>query len=193
MPPVPADPPRGTALIVAGSVILALAVVGVLGTAVVNVVQSGSLSVGECISVEEYRSRNLNPVAIDCSRDDALYELASKGDGSAKCADGERDDSESYALLVNDVTTYCFALNARQGACYHVEVEENIFEPVSCASSGATAKVDLRVDGSIDTSECDEEANVLMIPQPARLYCFVVPQARIRAIESSGMESHVGR
>jgi len=178
-PPQPASPTRGTPLIAVGAVILALGllgVVGALGAAALNVAKAGRLSVGECIGVDQYRARNLNAKAIDCSRDDALYELASKGDGTAKCPDGERDDSASYALLINDAITYCFALNAREGACYHLEVEDNIFEPVSCNSSESmVVQVDRRVDGSTDTSACGGDANAVTIPEPARVYCFVIP------------------
>lgn len=163
----------GTTMIVLGIVILVLGSLVVVGN-LARKVSDATISVGECITEETYTSRDLTPKAADCSDEDALYELASRGDGSANCPDGKRETS-GYAALVSDDRTLCFALNAREGRCYHVVIEENSFTPVSCNSPRATLKIERRIDGSTDESECETGTRPVTFPKPARLYCVTSP------------------
>lgn len=173
-PPAPAKS-RGTALIAIGAVVLGLGVLGNVARIATSVGESASsLAVGECITDDSYAARNMHPDAVDCSDDDALYELASKGDGSATCPDGEREQS-GYALLITDTLTYCFALNAKEGACYDVDVSTNLFTPASCGSADAAIKIERRVEGSSDESECEPGQNAVPFPKPERIYCVASP------------------
>jgi hypothetical protein len=158
-------------LIVLGAVLL---VAGFAGVAANLGRHSRTLSVGQCISESDYAARDMRPTPIDCGRADAVYELASQGGGSATCPDGEREHT-GYAALVNDAVTYCFALNVREGACYSVEVAKNLFTPVPCSSPRAVTKIERRVDGSTDESECPSETKAVSFPEPARLYCVSSP------------------
>lgn len=171
-PPPPPPPPqktRGTALIAIGAVVLVLGLFAVAATGVSRLGGS-KLAVGECITNTEYEKRDMRPEPVDCSRDDAIYELASTGDGAANCPDGKRDDSD-YSALTNDRLTYCFLLNFAEGACFDVDPVQNLFTPEPCSS--ARVKVERRIDGSTDSSECDAGSNAVSYPEPKRLYCLV--------------------
>lgn len=170
-PPPPARGSSGTVLIVLGAVLL---VAGLAGVAANLGRHSGTLSVGECISAEDYGAGDMRPTPVDCGQAGAVYELASTGGGSATCPDGERENS-GYAALVNDTLTYCFALNIREGSCYRVEVAKNLFIPVSCSSPQAVSKIDRRVDGSTDESKCPSGTKAITFPEPVRLYCVSSP------------------
>jgi hypothetical protein len=168
----------GTALIVVGSLVLVLGVVGVAGTSLLKAGNSGTgtdaLRVGDCVTDKDYVARRVDAEAVDCTRDDAIYELAAKGDGAAKCPDGKREDS-SYSLLVNSGHTYCFTFNVREGSCYHVDADKNDLTAVPCTSSEATVKVDRRIDGTTDVAECPEGTKGQALPDPPRLICLTRP------------------
>lgn len=174
-PPPPGwGPPqkvRGSGLIAAGTVLLVLGLLGGAASALRGTNQS-RLAVGDCITDSDYDNRVMRPEAVDCSRKDAIYELASKGDGEAKCPDGERERSD-YSALTNNKTTYCFLLNLADGACVDVDTVRNLFHPAPCST--ATAKVERRIDGTTDESRCGPDANGVSYPEPKRLYCFVSP------------------
>jgi hypothetical protein len=134
---------------------------------------SRGLSVGQCITDKGF-SANTAPAPVDCEQDDAVYELASKGNGAATCPDGKRADSD-YMTLSNSSHTYCFLLNVREGACYHIDDARNGFEPVACASNDATVKIERRVDGSTEETQCETGTKGLSFRDPARVYCLAAP------------------
>jgi hypothetical protein len=162
---------------VVGSVILALSVLGILGQAQRHGhgAANGGLAVGQCVTDSEYGARNMDPEVVDCSAPNALYELASRGDGSAVCPDGKREDSR-YALLVNHSLTFCFIPNLREGACYHADAHSNLISPRDCGDSTANTEVARRVDGRADPDLCESGTKEVSFTLPARSYCLQLPR-----------------
>lgn len=193
-PPVPPQPygapPRksGTAMIVIGAILLVLGLLGLAGRMASRAAESssssgsgasssggsGGLAVGDCITGDQYDKADMNLTAVSCSGAEAIYELASKGGGSAPCPDGKRDDS-NYAVLVNESITYCFILNVEEGDCFDVSEASKRVTPVECSDPDAVTKVVKRVDGSTDTAVCGSGATTVTFPRPARVYCVEAP------------------
>lgn len=187
----PARPPAassGTALIVIGSIMLALGVLGIAG----RLAQGSSTSpehsphqsdtatgtdqwqVGQCLAEFNVRIGMLTSSA-DCDDATSTYEIASEGDPKATCPDGKRDGSV-YSILANDSLTLCLLLNLREGHCYkRMQGAGTVssLSPVDCDDSRyADVKVIKRVDGSTDTALCPADAVRVTYPTPARLYCL---------------------
>jgi hypothetical protein len=178
VPPSPTIKSGGSALIVVGAAVMVASLVTVAASAL-NIDDSTlvphQLAIGQCVTDKDYRAKNIDNASVACQRVDAVYELASKGDGSAPCPDGKRDDTD-YVALTNDRFTYCFALNLREGACYHVEDQKHIITPVACTSEDATVRIDRRIDGSTDITQCDTGTKGLSLPVPPRVYCVVAAE-----------------
>jgi hypothetical protein len=187
-PPTPAqfyptgDPPphparSGTALIVAGSLVLAFGMLGILGQATNGVSQhrssTHSPNIGQCISQSDFEHKNLGPAPQDCQNLDAIFEVASTGGASANCPDGKFEDS-TYTVLGNASTRLCLMLNFKQGECYSASGDSRFptFTPAGCNGSGFTFKVVERADGNSDTESCPEGTKGVAYPSPARLYCL---------------------
>lgn len=122
----------GTALIVIGVVLLVLGLLGLAGRMATRASESssssessassrsvpssvpssdpgssksrgaGDLAVGECITSDQYATAGMDLTPAGCSNPQAIYELASKGGGSATCPDGKRADSDYSVLAVCD-------------------------------------------------------------------------------------------
>lgn len=183
-------PPKksGTAMIVIGVVLLVLGLLGFAGRVASRTSErssssgsessgsggSGGLAVGDCITGDQYAKADMNLTAVNCSGADAIYELASKGGGSATCPDGKRDDSD-YAALINESTTYCFILDVEEGDCFDVNEASKRVTPVECSDPSAVTKIVKRVDGSTDTAVCGSGAKAVAFPEPARVYCVEEP------------------
>jgi hypothetical protein len=191
-PPAPPGPPpyyppgypaprppgsSGTALIVVGSILLGLGVLGILGGAA-NVVSqhrgsAQSADVGQCVGAFAMQHNDLSPKPQDCDKPSSTWEVAAKGDRSANCPDGKREDSD-YAVLFDGTTTLCLLLNLKQDQCYTMAggAKDPAFVANSCDSSMPGIKVVKRVDGSTDTTLCPTETKAVSYPSPARLYCL---------------------
>lgn len=198
-PPPPPAPPKqstsGTVMIVIGSLLTVLGLVGAglaaLGAtddlAPTGAQSSGApsppasgdpdgLQVGQCITDEQYASAEMSPQPTDCSEPAAVYELASQGTGpTATCPDGLREDS-GYAVLFNSAKTFCFVLNVGEGECFHVDPDAQLFSPVDCTDPSANSKIDKIFDGTDDLSLCPAGPQGAAFPVPARTYCVVPPQ-----------------
>ena len=177
----PAPRPRGssgTALIVVGSILFTfgvLAVFGHLGRAAFQAGRSArSANVGQCIAESNMRENNSTPApGQDCDKPDSIFEVAAKGDGSALCPDGKRQDS-LYAYLFDGTTTLCLMLNLKQGHCYTASgtAENPQFDAADCNGSATVIRVAKRVDGSADVALCPAGTKPISYPTPARLYCL---------------------
>ncbi len=177
-------PPRrgGTGLIIAGSVLLALSLLGIIGNiakhagkAAQEVEHPNGLAVGECITDGEYSQADMSPKPVDCSEPEAVYQLAYRGSGTATCPDGERENSD-YAVLTNSASTYCFTINLAEGSCYRVDAKNNTFDRVSCTDPKATTKVAQRIDGKSDPALCGADMTSVTFPEPPRVYCLEAPR-----------------
>jgi hypothetical protein len=180
-PPYPAPYPvptrrgsSGTALIVTGSLLLALGVLGFLGRLVgTSGPSERSAHVGQCLSQTDFQDSNLTAPARDCAEPDSIFEVASKGDASANCPDGKLDGS-AYAFLRKDSTTLCLMLNLKQDHCYTATgtADNPSFAPATCAGAGPRIKVVKRDDETSDVTRCPEGSRAFSYPNPARLYCL---------------------
>ncbi|WP_454788250.1 LppU/SCO3897 family protein [Mycolicibacterium lutetiense] len=133
---------------------------------------SGDLAVGECITSDQYATAgsDLNPA--DCSNPEAIYELVSKGGGSATCPDGNRADSD-YNVLMDESRTYCFIVDLEEGECFNLD--DKLVTRVECSDPNAVIKIVKRVDGSTDPAVCDSGSHAVAFPEPARVYCAGKP------------------
>lgn len=189
-------PPKksGTAMIVIGAVLLVLGLLGLAGRMASLASESnsssasstssapstssasgasksgasGDLAVGECITSDQYATAGMDLTPAGCGNPEAIYELASKGGGSATCPDGKRADSD-YSVLMDKTRTYCFILDIEEGECFNIE--DKLITPVECSDPNAVIKIVKRVDGSTDPAVCDSLSRAVAFPEPARLYC----------------------
>lgn len=172
--PSPAPKPAGTPMIVVGAVLLALGLLGPVAAAVGRQGANTALRTGDCITNEQYQAGYMTPKPVDCTSPDAVFELATVGDGQMNCPDGRRMRS-GYALLTSDSTTYCFIANFTEGACYRVDAETDDVARVDCTDPQANVEIARRIDGSTDVSNCDSDAHTVSFPTPPRAYCIVTP------------------
>lgn len=199
--PAPPAKPRGTGLIVAGSVIVVLSMIG----GVVRVAgmsqdlassprpsassapsvprfpipttrrpaPTGGLVIGDCVVDSDFGGRNPKPT--NCSDPRAVMELVSKGAANAPCPDGKRRNESAYTTVFWADATMCFAANFVEGDCYSVNTvdpSKSPFKFESCGSRDAQIKVAQRVDGTTDPTACRPGLKPISYPQPARLYCL---------------------
>lgn len=137
--------------------------------------QSGGaddLAVGECITGVQYATAGSDITPTDCSDPEAIYELVSKGGGSATCPDGKRADSD-YNVLMDDTRTYCFIPDLAEGQCFNID--DKLITAVECSDPTASIKIVKRVDGSTDPAVCDSGSHAVTFPEPARVYCAEAP------------------
>ncbi|MGB8407199.1 MAG: hypothetical protein WCE30_24370 [Mycobacterium sp.] len=191
-PPPPPPPPakRGTALIIIGALLVAFGLLGVVGRLAANSTRHEStvslptsqpttqttdstpgaaLQVGQCITSAGFRSRMFLD-AHDCNDVTSTFLLSAKGDQTATCPDGKRDDS-IYSVLKNDAVTLCFEPNMQVGKCYTPDdATASISYSASCAQGDL--KVQLRIDGTTDTGPC-LGTKAIAFPDPAVVYCIV--------------------
>jgi hypothetical protein len=173
----PAARPRGSAgtgLIITGSILLGLGILGFLGR-MADVVSTSarSLHAGQCISQSDYHDNVPKPTPQDCSDPNSIFEIASKGDGSANCPDGKLEDSK-YAFMRDNNTTLCLMLNLKQGHCYTATgtPDNPSFAAATCDGSGPRLKVVKRSNDSSDLTQCPSGTRAFSYPSPTRLYCL---------------------
>lgn len=168
----------GAALIVVGSILLGVGVLGFVGNAS-HVFQriersESSANIGQCIAESNMRENNTTPApAQDCDKPDSIFEVAAKGDGHAACPDGKLQDS-LYAYRFDGTTTLCLMLNFKQEHCYTASgtAENPQFDAADCDGSGTMVRVVKRVDGSSATALCPAGTKSIAYPTPPRLYCL---------------------
>ncbi|MFV8171230.1 LppU/SCO3897 family protein [Mycolicibacterium peregrinum] len=193
-------PPKksGTAMIVIGAILLVLGLLGLAGKMATRASESNSssasssssvprtssssgssqsgasddLAVGECLTSDQYATEGMDLTPSGCSDPEAIYELVSKGGGSATCPDGKRADSD-YSVLMDDSRTYCFILNFEEGECFNLD--NKLATLVECSDPNAVIKIVQRVDGSTDPAVCGSGSRAVAFPEPARVYCAGKP------------------
>ena len=197
--PPPRTGSSGTALIAIGVVLLLLGGLGILGRAAVvsskkpsSASSAGSstqatpsaqaspsskppsLQVGGCISESSFRTGSVSSGPFDCTDPALNYELASRGGRGDACPDGKSHGSV-YDRLNGESETLCFLPNLKQGQCYST-TDSGPAETVTLADCADTTRarlrVDKRVDGSTDTTQCAPGTKGIDFPSPARLYCL---------------------
>lgn len=130
--------------------------------------------IGHCFTEFEVQLGSLNQ-PTDCGDPVATYELAAIGGPTATCPDDRRGDSV-YARLTNESHTLCFVPNLKQGLCYlrTGERETTTWTPADCGEARyAKLKVDKRIDGSADETQCPPGTQANAYPTPTRVYCLV--------------------
>jgi hypothetical protein len=189
LPPRPRARQSATTLIIIGSLLLVFGVLGILG----NLAQVGSKhdqgpqaigaspssttpadpQIGQCFG-EFAVGMGMLDSPSDCADPVATYELAAKGGPTAACPDDKRDGSV-YARLTNERRTLCFAANLKQGQCYlrTDPTKTTTWTPIDCGNTRfAYFKVDKRVDGSTDETQCPPGTAATAYPTPPRVYCL---------------------
>lgn len=130
--------------------------------------------IGQCFTEFEVEMGSLSQ-PTDCGDPGATYELAAIGGPTATCPDNKRGDSV-YARLTNESHTLCFAPNLKEGLCYlrTGQRETTTWTPADCGEARyAKLKVDKRIDGSTDETQCPPGTKANTYPTPPRVYCLV--------------------
>jgi hypothetical protein len=164
----------GTALLVTGSILLAVSVLGFIGRlGEVSSESQRSARVGQCLSQSDFQNNDLTATPRDCANPDSLFEVAAKGDGSTNCPDGKLEDSK-YAFLRKGTTTLCLMLNLQRDQCYTATgtADHPSFAAATCAAAGPRIKVVTRDEESSDVTRCPSGTRAFSYPSPARLYCL---------------------
>lgn len=189
LPPQPRTATSATALIIIGSVVLALGGLGILGNIAFAASQRSHASsqtrpsgaaaepqIGQCFTdwdvMDEF---NTTAKASDCADPRATEELVFKGDSTATCPDGRRQSSV-YDVYFNASSTLCFAANLTTGQCYMKmqDSKQTHLTPVDCDDARfAQIKVLQRINGSTDATLCPPGSKGISYPSPARTYCIV--------------------
>jgi hypothetical protein len=135
-----------------------------------------SMRVGECISEMEYLARIFSSQpGNDCANGSNTFQLAFKGGPSDTCPDGKREHSD-YSRYTDESTILCFALNLKQGECYHWNRDgETVTIDVGDCNDTRSAQVGVarRIDGSTDKTQCPPGGKAICDPVPPRVYCLV--------------------
>ncbi|MFV0495699.1 hypothetical protein [Mycobacterium sp.] len=167
-----APPPKatggGTAMIIAGAVLLALGAAGVLGTAAVIVSTHSRPAVGECFTndiLDNSRWKRSN-----CQNPEAVLEFAALADASGKCPD-HRVKSSRYLSIERDGTRRCFIPNLFVGHCYMAIRNDETVREVTCDTTGKVLRVVARLDGKADMNACPDATHPVTFPRPVRTYC----------------------
>lgn len=176
-PAYPPPRPRrssGTVLIVVGSIVLGVGILGILAQVGVAASRArNSAHVGQCIAASSTRDPKRTPAPQDCDKPDSVLEVAATGDSRTVCPDGKLQDS-LYEYLSDGITTLCLMLNLKQGQCYTARgtAENPEFDAADCDGSDTMVRVVKRVDGSSDAALCPAVTKPISYPVPARLYCL---------------------
>lgn len=189
----PPPPPRSTAgrgLIVAGSLLLVLSLIGIAGRAATGHDDRTAaekfappVKIGQCITGEAIGSGTIGAKDItSCTDAQGVFEVVSAGVLDAKCPDGKRDDTD-FARWTNDAYSVCFLPNLQTGQCY-AAIEGNptpahpnrgnTLEPVDCTDTSADFKVVKRVEAA-DFDLCPAGTKQRIWTMPPRTYCTGPP------------------
>jgi hypothetical protein len=196
-PPHPGYPPQfypqqrtgrsATVLIIIGAVLLTFGILGNLARVAATMgrdthgagrsqlpAAAKGPQIGQCFSQFDLGTEFGNATPIDCADPVGTYELAAKGGPTATCPDNERESS-IYHVYTNESSTLCFAANLKEGQCY-LKMDDGKatkLTPVDCDDRRfAQVKVDRRIDGSTDKSQCPPGTKAISYPTPARVYCI---------------------
>jgi len=188
-PPVP--PPRPTAgrgLIIAGTILIALSLVGTVSRVADSAGEhtraentAPPVKVGQCITSEALASGVIgrNDV-VTCTEPIGVFEVVSTGGRDAPCPDGARDDTD-FARWTNDASSVCFVPNLLVDQCY-VTVKHPVADrartdtirPVACTDSSAEFKVLQRFEKA-DYDLCPVGSHQKIWTMPPRTYCTGPP------------------
>lgn len=164
-------PGRGTALLVAGTIVTLLDIGHVLSyVATAHVSDAVKADIGQCITNTDFEHRPITAEPVDCDRTDATVQLVSKSDGEATCPDGERDGT-LYPVLKGD--TLCFAWNLREGHCYAFAPGD--VTPTDCTDSAANVRVAFSRGWTGWSGRCLADGETIAYHGPKRSYCFMTP------------------
>ncbi|AQT81032.1 hypothetical protein B1R94_19875 [Mycolicibacterium litorale] len=186
-PPVP--PPKTTAgrgLIIAGSILVGVTVVGTvartasgLGDTPASDTAAPPVAMGQCITGSAMSSGLIREKDIaDCADPNAVFEVASIGGADASCPDGRKVDTR-FARWTNQAATVCFIPNLATDHCYRTvkgqptqanPYRSDTIELVECADSSAEFAVVRRAD-TVNFGLCPSGTNQILFTTPARTYC----------------------
>ncbi|WP_445169448.1 hypothetical protein ACTXG7_09075 [Mycolicibacterium sp. Dal123E01] len=189
-PPVP-PPPRPTAgrgLITAGTILIALSL---LGTAARVANSAGEhkaaentappVEIGQCITSEALASGVIGRKDIvSCTESAGVFEVVTAGPADARCPDRGRDGTD-FARWTNDSATLCLIPNLLTDQCYatvkHAVADRNrsdTIKPVACTDTTAEFKVLQRFE-KVDYDLCPVGSHQKIWTTPPRTYCTGPP------------------
>ncbi len=132
-------------------------------------------AVGDCISVLEGSTVDSETEPVDCSSEQAVYQVMQVHDSKTEC----KEEYTSYEETRSGETTafLCLAPNFKEGACYN-ESTVTGYKSVACTAPEASFKVTKRIDGEADEFACDTAAiGFRIVPDPKITFCLGSPQA----------------
>jgi len=184
-------PPRSTAgrgLIIAGSVVLVLSLIGIAGKAAMTRNDRGTAEsfappakIGQCITSEAMASGVIRRQdVVQCTEPTGVFEVVSTGPRDARCPDGGREDTD-FARWTDDSSTLCLMPNLLVDQCYatvkHPIGDTNrtdTIKPVACTDASAEFRVLQRIEQA-DYGLCPAGAKQRIWTVPPRTYCTGPP------------------
>lgn len=190
----PAPPPRPTAgrgLIVGGSILIAISLIGVVIRAAMAAGDPSAaenvtppVKVGQCITGEAMASGAIGAHDItECTNPAGVFEVVSTGGRDAACPDGAKSDTD-FARWTNNASTVCFIPNLLVDHCYAtVQGQPTPGDPnrtdtlrsVLCTEKSAEFKVLQRYEMA-DYNLCPTGAHQRIWTVPPRTYCTGPPR-----------------
>lgn len=184
-------PPRSTAgrgLIIAGSVVLVLSLIGMAGKAAMMRNDRGAAEsfappakIGQCITSEAMASGVIKRQdVVECTEPTGVFEVVSTGPRNARCPDGAREETD-FARWTDDSSTLCLMPNLLVDQCYttvkHPIGDANrtdTIRPVACTDASAEFRVLQRIEQA-DYGLCPVGAKQSIWTVPPRTYCTGPP------------------
>jgi hypothetical protein len=189
--PAPVPPPRATAgrgLIIAGTILIALSLVG----AAARVANSAGehraaentpppAKMGQCITSEAMASGVIRRQdVVECTQPAGVFEVVSTGPRDAQCPDGGREETD-FARWTNDSATLCLMPNLLVDQCYATvkhpvadRTRTDTIKPVECTDASADFKVLQRFERA-DYDLCPVGSHQRIWTMPPRTYCTGPP------------------
>lgn len=187
-PRPPPTPTAGRGLIIAGTILIAVSLVGAVGRvatsageheAAENVAPPAKM--GQCITSEAMASGVIGRRdVVDCTQPAGVFEVVSTGPRDARCPDGGREETD-FARWTNDSATLCLIPNLLVDQCYATvkhpvadRTRTDTIKPVACSDASADFKVLQRFDKA-DYDLCPVGSRQRIWTMPPRTYCTGPP------------------
>ncbi len=187
-PPLPQRSTAGHGLIIAGSIVLVLSLIGIAGRATMTRHDRGATEnfsppakIGQCITSEAMASGVIGRQdVVACTQPAGVFEVVSTGPPDVPCPDGGREETD-FARWTNDSSTLCLMPNMLVDQCYaavkHPVGDTNrtdTIKAVACTDTSADLRVVKRLEVA-DYDLCPVGTKQRIWTKPPRTYCTGPP------------------
>lgn len=165
-------------IILAGCVVLALAL-GSLGALTIYWAdRAGPIGEGDCLYLTRESAGKLAYHRVGCGTDSATYKVDDSRTGSARCGSGDYVRFQ-ISGTGSSQRTLCLALNVSTGDCLRDVDDQATVAKVSCSDPAAKERAEV-ITGYRGEESCEEADQVLSYPgPPRRTVCLAPPGENI--------------